>query len=234
MFVGGQVYRGTPLADGNFALTTTNAGLAIIDRNGRRVNRVDRDRRPALEHVVYFAMQDREGALWLGLDSGIARVETPSPVSFFDADDGVPGAINGAIRHLGRLYVATQTSVSVLEPARGAVARADSPHSRPQRAAMLVRSPRCGTRPDKRDPTLAVACTSGLAEINATGGRALTDPRDLTYRPAILLASAVDPTRLWVGMFEGLMSARLVDGQWTLEGRVDGINEQVRSLFEYS
>ena len=176
-------------------------------------------------------MQDRDGALWLGMDSGVARVETPSPVSYFAADDGIPGTVNYAIRHRGRFFVATQTSVAILEPAQGA------------RSARFVPIPglnvqQCwwfaemldpaGVRP----PTLAVACTSGLNEITATGGRPITDPRDLTVRPAVLLASKVDPTRLWVGMFEGLMSARLVNGQWSLEGLVDGITEQVRSLYE--
>ena len=232
MFVGGQVYRGTLLSDGNFALTTTNAGLAIIDRDGRRVNRVDRNR-GLPSNVVYYAMQDRDGALWLGMDSGLARVETPSPVSYFSSDDGIPGTVNNSIRHLGRLFVATQTSVSVLEPALGAEpARfVPIPGLNVQQcwwfAEMLDPA---GTRP----PTLAVACTSGLSEISATGGRPITDPRDLTYRTAVLLASKVDPTRLWVGMFDGFSSARLVNGQWTLEGRVDGITEQIRTIYEDS
>ena len=32
------------------------------------------------------AYQDREGALWLGLDAGVARVEIDSPISIFSLD----------------------------------------------------------------------------------------------------------------------------------------------------
>ena len=87
VLTGSQLYRGTRLADGTFALTTTAGGLVIIDRAGPAVIRVTRANGLPSD-VVYFVMPDREGALWLGLDAGIARVEVPSPVSFFDADDG--------------------------------------------------------------------------------------------------------------------------------------------------
>ena len=36
IFKGGQLYRGIPLDDGTFAMTTTAKGMVIIDRNGRR------------------------------------------------------------------------------------------------------------------------------------------------------------------------------------------------------
>ena len=66
--------------------------------------------------VVYFVMPDKEGALWLALDSGLARVEVPSPASFFDADDGLPGPPFDMIRLQGRLYAAGQTGVLYLDP----------------------------------------------------------------------------------------------------------------------
>ena len=51
--------------------------------------------------VVYYAMPDREGALWLGLDTGASRVETPSPVSFFDQADGLGGIVTTANVSMG-------------------------------------------------------------------------------------------------------------------------------------
>jgi ligand-binding sensor domain-containing protein len=77
-----ELYRGIVLPDQTFALTTTNSGLIILDRNGRRVTVANRGNGLASD-TVYFAMRDREGALWLGLDNGITRVETPSrsPIS---------------------------------------------------------------------------------------------------------------------------------------------------------
>ena len=55
---------------------------------------------------------------------------------------------------------------------------------------------------------------------------------DLSFRPNVLLVSKVDPTRVWVGLFDGLASFRWIDGRWIDEGRVEGADFEIRSLFE--
>ena len=64
----------------------------------------------------------------------MARVETPSPLSFLDQTDGLPGGVFAALRHEGRLYLATQTGIRYLAPAtpidRGAPSRAGSRRNR--------------------------------------------------------------------------------------------------------
>ena len=122
-----QLYRGTSLPDGTFALSTTSAGMGIVDRQGKRVALVNRAAGLPSD-VVYYTMQDEEGALWLATDIGVARVETPSPVSFFDKDDGLPGSVTAAIRHDGRLYLAMQTGIQYLDAGPG---RAERPRIRP-------------------------------------------------------------------------------------------------------
>jgi signal transduction histidine kinase/CheY-like chemotaxis protein len=228
---GGQLYRGARLSDGAFALTTTHAGLAIIDHSGRRLTQVDRTRGLPSD-VVYFALQDREGAMWLGMDSGIARVETPSPVSYFNQADGLPGVALAMTRFEGRLYVGTQTGVSYLEPAtaKGQTAR----FARVEGGAVA----QCWSFQTMTDPSgrhgtiLTVACTNGPLQIHGTRATPLTRPGDEQIRTAVALRSRVDPTRLWFGLFDGMASYRWADGKWSSEGRVPGVPEQVRTLYE--
>jgi hypothetical protein len=169
----GQLYRGVALPDGTIALTTTSGGMGILDRQGRRVTTVSRANGLPSD-VVYFAMPDREGSLWLGLDNGMARVETPSPLSFYNEADGLPGYVNRAHRHAGRLYFALQTGIYYLEPASGPTGNA-----RFEQVAGV--SNQCwwlATVPDAsgvRSPALAAACTAGLFEI--TGTRPSCAPR---------------------------------------------------------
>ena len=111
-----QLYRGTPLADGTFALTTTANGLVIIDRQGRAVMHVNRANGLPSD-VVYYAMPDKEGAVWVALDSGLARLEVPSPASFLDPQEGLPSPPFDMVRVNGRLYAAVQTGVFYLAPA---------------------------------------------------------------------------------------------------------------------
>ena len=224
-----QIYRGTVLSDGTIALTSTSGGLSIIDRHGRRVSQVARlNGLPS--DVVYFVMPDREGGLWLGLDSGIARVETPAPTSFFDQTTGLPSGVNRAFRHNGRLYTGMQTGVYYLVPAGAAGERAHF-----EQVAALRNQ--CWwfaemTEPGMTGSRLLVACSGGLYEIIGEKGAPIYAPPDATFRPSVVLRSTIDPTRIWIGLFNGLASFRLQKGAWINEGQVAGVTEEVRSLFE--
>ncbi|MGQ0736627.1 MAG: ATP-binding protein, partial [Acidobacteriota bacterium] len=84
----------------------------------------------------------------------------------------------------------------------------------------------------KRAPALLVAGTDGLYEIQGDTARPVKAPSDGTFRSATLLTSRLDPSRVWVGLFDGLASFRWRGGAWVDEGRVVGIPDQVRSLYE--
>jgi signal transduction histidine kinase/CheY-like chemotaxis protein/ligand-binding sensor domain-containing protein len=225
-----QVYRGTLLPDGSFVITTTSAGFFIMDRQGRRVVSVDRAS-GLMSDTVYFALRDREGALWLGQDAGVTRVDTPSPLSFFDNTDGLVSFAQNMARIHGRLYVAMQSGADYLVPAADA-------KSRPRFAHITGTSTQCWDfarvpEPDGRRPdALLLACGDGLMEIQGTAAIPIKAPSDLSFRSNVLLVSTVDPTRIWIGLFDGVASFRRVDGKWIDEGRIEGITTQVRTLFE--
>ncbi len=227
VFQGGTVYRGIELPDGNFAIATTGAGLVLLDRQGRRLAHVNRDN-GLRSNAVYNVMADREGAIWVVGEPGLARIETPSPASFFDAAEGFVGYFNH-IRHDGRLYFAAQSGVSYFHPA------APGDPRRFTRLPGIVNQ--CwwfAVMPDGpgRPPILTVACSDGLYEVSGLTARPIKAPADGTFRAAVVLHSQVDPTRLWIGMFDGLASFRRVDGRWIDEGRVDGVVDQIRSMAE--
>ena len=223
-----SLYRGLVLPDGTIALSTTGGGFGIIDRAGHQVAVLDQDH-GLPSNAVYYLTADREGAIWAALERGIARIETPSPASFFDRGDGYQGSFN-LTRHQGRLYLAWQSGVLYLHDAK------PGDPSRFSRVSGL--SDQCWwfetvTDPSgRRPPALPVACTDGLHEIRGTSAVPVYAPGDGTYRAAVLLTSRLDPTRLWVGLFDGLASFRWLDGRWIDEGRVPNVSDQVRSLHE--
>ena len=156
------LYRGTDLPDGTFALATTSAGMGIVDRQGKRVALVNRAAGLPSD-VVYYTMRDAEGALWLALDAGVARVETPSPVSFFDHADGLGGGIAAAIRHEGRLYLALQTGIRYLDPAP---ARTGAPRILPVERSSTSQCWGFAQMPleGRPSPALLATCNEGLYE----------------------------------------------------------------------
>src|SRR4029450_4845137 len=223
-----ELYRGIVLPDQTFALTTTDAGLIILDRKGRRVIAANRGNGLPSD-TVYFAMQDREGALWLGLDNGIARVETPSPLSYFGQADGVGSAVLAAVRFDGRLFLGLQSGASFLAPSSG-LTRAHFEKI----AGVGVQCWAFERMADPRvgPPALAVACGDGLFEVAGTRAIPIKAPSDLSFRPNALTISTADPTRLWIPLFDGIASVRRVAGKWIDEGRVEGIAHGGRTLLE--
>ncbi len=228
LFKTASLYRGTVLPDSNFAFATTNGGFGIVDRQGRRVAVVDHAHGLPSD-AVYYLMADREGTLWAALDSGVARIDTPSPASFFDGGDGYTGTFS-TVRHAGRLYLAGQGGVSYLhDPLPGSAGRI---------SVLSTASSQCWwfeSMPDTvpgRPAALAVACTDGLYEIQDLKTAIIKAPEDGTYRAAFLLRSKADPTRMWVGLFDGLASFRRVNGKWVDEGRIEAIRDEVRTLVE--
>ncbi len=84
----------------------------------------------------------------------------------------------------------------------------------------------------RRQPALPVACSDGLYEITGNTAVPIWVPADGTYRTAFLYRSRLVPTRLWIGLFDGLASFRWEQGKWIDEGRVEGIADQIRTLYE--
>ncbi len=223
-----DLYRGLVLPDGTFGLMTTTGGMAIIDRAGHRVQVLTKAAGLSGD-VVYNALPDREGSLWLGLGNGLARVDTPSPASFFGEDDGLRAGPVDIIRHEGRLYVATGVGTYYLRLRTdgGVPEMVEVAGVRNQCWSLLSLTP-AGTR----GPQLLLACSAGVYLVE--GDRAVPVKATLggTFRSAVLRQSSVDPDRVWVGLFDGLASFRWSNGQWVDEERVEGISDQVRSLHE--
>jgi signal transduction histidine kinase/CheY-like chemotaxis protein len=223
-----SLYRGLVLPDGTIALATTSGGFAIVDRQGRRVAVLDQAHGMP-SNAVYHLMADREGAVWAALERGIARIETPSPASFFDEADDYQGHFN-TTRYDGRLYLAWQSGVAYLRPAE--------PGATPRFLPVAGIRNQCWwfeTMTDpagRRPPALPVACSDGLYEVKGTTAVPIRAPADSTFRTSALVRSRLDPSRLWVALFDGLASFRWVDGRWIDEGRVEGVSEQVRTLAE--
>ncbi len=224
----GNLYRGIVMPSGTIAFAMTRGGLAIMDRQGRLVTALDQNH-GLPSNAVYYLMTDREGAVWAALERGVARIETPSPVSFFEQADGYQGSFN-LTRHEGRLYLAWQGGVAYLHGSEPGNPRRFSPVSGLGNQCWWFES-----LPDsagRRPPALPVACTDGLYEIKGDRAVPVYAPADGTYRAAALVRSRLDPTRLWIGLFDGLASFRLEDGRWIDEGRVQEVTDQVRSVHE--
>jgi signal transduction histidine kinase/DNA-binding response OmpR family regulator/ligand-binding sensor domain-containing protein len=223
-----NLYRGFVLPGDSILLTTTADGAVIIDRQGRQLERIG-ERDGLASPSVYYAMPDREGGLWLALGVGLARVEAQSPFSLFGVEQGLRAGGADVIRHAGTLYIAHGQGVQYLSPA------ASGP---PKLVTISGVANQCWaffefTDPDgKSKPQLLLAASDGLYLIDGGTARPIVESRNRSFVTFTFGQSRVDPHRVWLGLADGLASIRWVNGRWVNEGRVDGITEQVRSLYQ--
>jgi signal transduction histidine kinase/CheY-like chemotaxis protein len=221
-----KVYTSTLLADGGLCITTLNGGAVIIGHDGKLRQIID-EGAGLLDSDVLTAYQDREGALWLGMGDGIARVEVNSPISVFART----GALDVA-RFQGSLYA---SSVGV-----SAVSRmvSDQQTGRPsfvhlrganQGWTFLVFKDPAGKAPDQ----LLAATSEGVMKVvgdNLVPALSTTHgPTEQTY---LVAQSRKNPSRVFIGHADGLGSMRWDGRTWIDEGRLPNTIYDARNAVE--
>ena len=114
----GQAYTLLLLPDGGLAIGFDGLGVALLNEEGRLLHFVDdRDGLSNLEVMKLFL--DQEGALWVALFDGLARIEPNLDLSVFSRVDGIMSSISDTKRWKGKLIVTTMLGVYELVPGHG-------------------------------------------------------------------------------------------------------------------
>ncbi len=120
---GKAVNRALRLADGSLAVaffTTSGSGGLLLTADGQLRCRLD-DSIGLPNPAIRDFSADREGGLWLGLESGVTRVDWASGVTLFDSLNGLSHAfVVDTVVQEGVRYAATIDGVYRLTPADGA------------------------------------------------------------------------------------------------------------------
>ncbi len=120
---GKRVFCALRLPDGSrvagFSAVSGNGGVRF-GPDGNYLGPIDTSLGLWVKDVRGFFV-DREGGLWVGMDTGVARLEWPSPLSLFDATNGLgQGVVTAIEREAGVLHVATSEGLFRLVPQDGA------------------------------------------------------------------------------------------------------------------
>jgi len=100
------LYKATLLKDGSYALATAGKGLVIMDKAGKTLQVINRAA-GLQDESVYSVYPDSQGNVWLGLDNGISRIETASPLTQFTIQSGITTASLCIQRFDGAIYLGT-------------------------------------------------------------------------------------------------------------------------------
>ncbi len=211
------LYRGTRLSDGRLAIGTMQGGLYLLDQNAHWVARLDQSV-GLLDNGVYSAMLDHEGGLWLGLGRGIMRLEANSPLSHYDEHTGLEGTVYNIARHQGQLYAGTAKDLYHLEVGPTA-------HFTP--IPGLQRQGQTWASLSFKD-RLIVAGYQGITEVK---GNTVTPLLRGDFGAAMIIDKR-DPDRIFIGLRTGVTSMSLKNGAWKNEGKIVGLSDEVRTIWQ--
>ena len=229
-----QLSHGAMLPNENFALATWRGGVAIIDPAGAGGHLQQLlDKTAGLQdNDVNFVFRDREGAIWLALGRGIARVETASPLSLYGEQDGIKDFVASILRHRGTLYVATGLGVFYLPPQP--ISQLPPKANRvPEFRPVAGITGRCWSL-RAMGKTLLAATPSGVYRIEGETGAPIKESASGEFTALFLHRSRQDTNRVYVGLSDGLASLRYnpAISKWIDEGRIHGIHEPIWSIVE--
>ena len=111
----GQLYASAVLPNEDLVLGTLQDGLIIIDKSSGKI-KYKLDKATGLNDLtITFIYINKDGNMWLGLNDGISFVETASPFSKFEQEDGFEGLIPTIIEYQGTTYFGTTTGLYKIE-----------------------------------------------------------------------------------------------------------------------
>jgi len=229
-----RLYAGALLQEGHAwaALATLNGGVAIIDQQGRFLQLLDKGA-GLQDNTVFFIFFDRQGAMWLALNSGISRVEMPSPLSLYGEKTGLQGPVQSIHRHQRTLYVTTFLGVFYL-PSRP-VGAIQTPHLQQPHFQPVSGIATESWSLLSMGKALLAATSAGLYQIDGDRATFLKELEPGMHKsPYVLYRSQHDTDRVYVGLKDGLGSLRYDHdaSRWIAEGRIEGIEETIRTIVE--
>ena len=222
-----KLYTSTVLADGSICATTLGGGVVILEHDGKLRQIIDKDA-GLLTSETLSAYQDREGALWVGMEDGVSRVEVESPISIFSRSGSYD-----VLRFLGTIYasgVGSNSAVSrlVSDPKTGRPSFVPL-HGPGQGWTLLVFKDPEGKTPDQ----LLAATSEGAMRVEGDNlVPAMPSVHGLPEQNYFLLQSRKTPARVFIGHSDGISSMRWDGRTWIDEGRLPGTLYEARSLAE--
>jgi len=203
------------LPGGLFAFST-NRGVIILDKNGKLYQLINKAAGLRDEFVINIFV-DRQGSLWLGLNNGIARVESPSSVSRFQDESGVESFVESIIRYKGNIYATYDRGVLYLD-------QRDFPFPKfkPVEGISVLSfslKQTCGR--------LLAGTFNAVYEINGLSAKKIC-----VLNGNHLYPSKYDTSLVYIGLLEGLSAIKLINNEWVMIDPVPGFTDRVSSIIE--
>jgi serine phosphatase RsbU (regulator of sigma subunit)/ligand-binding sensor domain-containing protein len=224
-----DIFTVTKIAEDKIALGTWGNGVLIVDTSWNLISSIDKNS-GLQDQVIQRQYIDKSGNLWLALSNGISRIEINSPISYFNDRNGVLGTVQSITRFNNTIYTATtrglyyQSNEAIddqLPQIRPAIFKIVKGFDEVECWDVL-------TFRNKGEEILLVVTNNNITGVDHNNQSKVI----LSEVPWKLYQSRLDPARVFVGLANGLTSIYRKNGTWIDEGKIEGIDEEIRYLSE--
>ena len=224
-----NIFKTTKITEDRIALGTWGNGIIIVDTTWNLISVIDKNS-GLQDQVIQGQYVDRSGNLWLALSNGISRVEINSPVSYFNDRNGIKGTVQSITRFNNTIYTATLRGLYYLSKETGDILL-------PQNKQSIFKivegfdEEECWnvlTFSHKSEEILLVVTNNNVTEVEHNN-KSKVIIREVPWK---LYQSRLDPARVFIGLESGLASIYRKNGTWIYEGKIPGIDEEIRYLSE--
>ena len=206
---------GVVLSDSTIMLGTVQNGLMLISASGELISDIN-ERTGLTNNFVNELFIDSDKNLWAALNNGLAILEIPSPLTFFNEDNYLEGGVTDILRFHDTLFVSTYQGLYWFDDE---------------------------VRRFRKIPGITTACWS-LAEAGgqllagASQGVYLIrklNPVQISRNFSLCLyPSESDKNIVYVGLTDGIVRLIFEHGRWHSSGALPGIIGEVRNIVEDS
>lgn len=212
------------------AVGMLGVGVLMIDEQGKLLGIYNKRNGLADDFVLSFA-EDGQNALWMGMYNGIARMEYPSDFQLYNEQfQQLKGSVNAIAKHEGRLYVATLSGLFRLAPRELTHAAATRRFYDAQFEAVPGFKLDCWALLSI-DKDLLVGTFMGVKLLRGESvsniGNDDTPPNIFCFE-----RSRIDPDRVFVGSAYSIRSIYRKNDNWTDEGKLEGLRDDIRHIKE--
>lgn len=226
-FVEHSYYHGIEISNGIFALSSITGDILIADSSFNVKDIVDYRSIGIKSNTLYLYSNDNHN-LWLALNNGICHMEAMSPYRYWNETTGINGILSDVAQVGNYMYVSTAAGVfyTIIEPNRIAVnsffpVKGDFEQAwgflyfQPPSAEKLIKTSTDDFNfiPDNQT-LLLVATRTGVHQIVGHTSQKISH-YDASKS---LQQSKVDPSRIFIGLDNGIAELKYENGRWYDKG----------------
>jgi len=202
------------LKDGLVAIGTFESGVLLINMEGLLIDHIN-NTNGLNNQNIYFLYQDNQNNIWMGHDTGVSRMEYPVILKIYGPDSGLEGIVLSIAKQGNMIYAGTTRGLYFLNPDQSNqfIQLSDT---RQVWDIRLINS------------TIITVSTYGINIIEKGKILQFLDVNSRTIQ------STSDSNILLIGLNTGVGRLIRENGLWLWDGKIEGIDHEVRTIAQES